>query len=210
MVQGRGLDRGGDVTPRPDPTEKTTESLLREIASLREVLEAQIRGQREVLEARIDGGDKAIKLLQAISDRQPDDVDKKIAHLQKLHEEKFHSIDVQFSERDIRVEQRATDTKTAVDAALAAQEKMAGNQYQSLTLSINKSEIATNKQIDQMGALIAANKATTDDKNNDFKGRLDRIEGTGKGRGDVWGWVVAGISALGMVISIIFALTRTT
>lgn len=190
---------GSGSTPVPDPTEKTTESLLREISSLREVLESKIEGQRDVLATRIDGMAKAVELLQVITDRQPLDVDKKIAHLQKLHEEKFHSIDVQFRERDVRVEQTAKDTKTAVDAALAAQEKSAGKQADSFALSIGKSENATTKQIDAL-----------DEKINDMKERVTRIEGAGKGRGDVVGWIVAGITTLAAVISIAFALTRTT
>lgn len=188
---------GSGSTPIPDPTEKTTESLLREVASLREALESKISGQREVLEARIGGMDTAIKLLQAISDRQPDDVDKKIGHLRTLHEEKFHSIQVQFKERDVRVEQTARDTKTAVDAALAAQEKSAGKQADTFALSIGKSENATTKQIDSL-----------DEKINDLKDRVTRIEGAGKGRGDAVGWIVAGISALTAIFSIVFALTR--
>lgn len=196
MVE-RSMHSGLGSTPVPDPTLLTTQQLIREIAALREIVESKIEGQREVLEARIDGMDKAIRLLQAISDRVPSDVDSKVAHLRTLHEEKFHSIDIQFKERDERVEQTAKDTKTAVDAALAAQEKSAGKQADTFALSIGKSENATTKQIDAL-----------DEKLNDMKERVTRIEGAGKGRGDAVGWIVAAISALAAVFSIVFALTR--
>lgn len=188
---------GSGSTPVPDPTLLTTQALVREIAALREVLEAKIDGERNVLATKIDGMAKAVELLQVISDRQPQDVDKKVTNLRILHEEKFHSIDVQFHERDVRVEQTAKDTKTAVDAALAAQEKSAGKQADSFALSIGKSENATTKQIDAL-----------DEKINDMKDRLMRIEGVKTGRGDVWGFVVGAVGLVAAVIGIVFALTR--
>lgn len=176
------LHVGSGSTPVPDPTERTIQALVREMGSLREVLESQINGHREVLEARIDGMDKAIRLLQTISDRVPSDVDSKVAHLRVLHEEKFRSIDVQFHERDIRVEQRATDTKTAVEAAFAANKELARLSADSFGLSIGKSEAATMKQIDQLGITIQQSTKATDDKIGDIKERLTRIEGAGVGQ----------------------------
>lgn len=202
------LYAGGGSTPVPDPTERTVQALVREMLALREVLETKIDGQREVLEARIDGMDEAIRLLQAISDRAPAAVDSKVANLRTLHEEKFHSIDVQFHERDIRVEQRATDTKTAVEAAFAANKELARLSADSFGLSIGKSEAATMKQIDQLGITIQQSTKATDDKIGDIKERLTRIEGMGKGRGDVWGWLVGGIGIVAAVFSVVFALTR--
>lgn len=160
--------------PVPDPTERTNQALLREMASLREILLSRIDGQRDVFDARISGMDKAITLLQTITDRQSADVDKKVGNLERLHQEKFNGIHTQFVERDVRVEQTARDTKTAVDAALAAQEKAAGKQADAFT-----------KQIDAL-----------DDKISDIRDRQITSEGTGKGRSDVWGYVMAVVMAL--------------
>lgn len=200
-MTGANLQSGdrGDLRPIPDPTELTTAAILRELAALREVLEAQITGQREFFVARIDGMDKAISLLQVITDRQPSDVDKKITNLQRLHEEKFGSVQVQFQERDVRVEQTAKDTKTAVDAALAAQEKSAGKQADSFALSIGKSETATTKQIDQLGVLIQQSTKASDEKISDMKDRLIRVEG---GRGN---FATIAISFMGLVIAAVTA-----
>lgn len=62
-------------------------------------------------------------------------------------EEKFASVGNQFKERDTRSEREARDTKLAVDAAFAAQEKQAVAQNESNTLAINKSEGATTETI---------------------------------------------------------------
>jgi hypothetical protein len=178
----------------------TTAAILRELSSLRDTLVARIEGQRELFDARLLAMDKAIALFQVITDRQPEDVDRKVSNLQSLNEERFSSIQVQFHERDVRVEQTAKDTKTAVDAALAAQEKSAGKQAESFGLSIGKSETATTKQIDQLGMLIQQNTKASDDKIADIKDRITRIEGLGKGRDSLWGYVVG---AAGVALTLI-------
>lgn len=199
---------GGDFRPIPDPTVLTTAAILRELAALREVLEAKIDGQRAFFIARIEGMDKAISLLQVITDRQPSDVDKKISNLQRLHEEKFSSVQVQFQERDVRVEQTAKDTKTAVDAALAAQEKSAGKQADSFALSIGKSETATTKQMDGLGVLIQQSTKASDEKISDIKDRLTRIEGQRTGGIDFRTAAIAVIVAIAVIAGVVVSFVR--
>lgn len=177
-----------DLVPRPDPTVLTTqqlntavESIQRDGEALREILETRIEGQKELSASRFDAMDKAISLLQVIADRQPLDVDKKIINLQTLHEEKFDSIQTQFTERDVRTEQTARDSKVAVDAALQAAKEAVGEQNKSSALAIAKSEAATTKQIDQQGLLISSATAGLNDKIEDLKERLTRLEGQDKG-----------------------------
>lgn len=181
-----------------DPSALTTQALLREITSL-EKLTAQ----------RMDAIEKAVTVAHENLVRVPTEVDKAIGHLKEVMvvkfettEERFSSIHTQFRERDVRVEQTAKDTKTAVDAALAAQEKSAGKQAESFGLSIGKSEAATTKQIDQLGVLIQQNTKATDDKITDLKDRITRIEGTGRGRGEMWGYIVGGVSVLAALVAI--------
>ena len=187
-----------ELRPVPDPTILTTQQLLREIASA-----------REVIEARLDGMDKAIELLQASSDRYPDFVHQAVGRLQELHEEKFRSIEVQFKERDTRTEQTSRDSKVAVDAALSAQVKSVDAQNISNSLAISKSEAGFTKQIDQIGALIGATGKATDDKIDDIKTRLNSIEiranafesrSTGK---------VEGISSVGVIVMGVVAAVAT-
>jgi len=109
-------------------------------------------------------------------------IDEKTAHLQALHGERFHSISTQFIERDVRTEQTSRDSKVAVDAALQAAKEAVGEQNRSSALAIAKSEAATVKQIDQQGLLIQTATGALNDKIEDIKDRLTRIEGMGVGQ----------------------------
>lgn len=175
-----------------DPSALSTQQVWREIAAL-----------KELILTRLEEQDKAVVLLQSIANRSPT-----VNEVYLQHEEKFKSIQVQFEERDVRAEQTARDTKTAVDAALAAQEKAVGKQNESFALATSKAESATTKQIDQLQLQIANVGKTADDKLNDLKDRLTRLEGMGAGRKDFVGWIVAAISILGGIIAIAFALLR--
>lgn len=174
-----------EVKSQMDPSSLTTQQLWREIASL-----------KELLETRIEAVEKAIDVAHDDLVRFPTDIDKSVTTLKELHEkwfmekfsgietlliEKYTGIEKQFNERDVRVEQTARDTKTAVDAALAAQEKAVGKQNESFALSITKSETAIAKQIDQQGLLIQQNAKSFDDKINDIKDRITTIEGIAVG-----------------------------
>lgn len=204
-AQPRGADRG------PDPSTLTTQQLYREIFAL-----------RELIESRLDGNDRAIVVLQSIASAQPtpgivaasvkalgDVVSVQIAALREFHEAKFgeafSSIQVQFKERDVRVEQSSVATKIAVDAALQAAKEAVGAQNVSSAQAIAKSEAATTKQIDAIGTLIATQAKGVDDKIDDIKSRLQAMEGIGIGVNnqkrdskDVFGYVVG---AIGILIS---------
>ena len=147
-----------ETRPIPDPTILTTQQLLREIGSV-----------REIVETRFAGMDKAIELLQSVADRQPSFVSKSVERLQELHEEKFRSVAVQFVERDTRADQMARDSRVAIDAALSAQVKSVDAQNVSNSVAIAKSEAAFTKQIDQIGQLIFAAGKATDGKFEDIK-----------------------------------------
>lgn len=94
----------------------------------------------------------------------------KIDDQREIQEEKFHSIQVQFKERDTRAEQTAKDNKSAIDAAFNAAKE-----------AVAKSEGTTVKQIDQLNATIQAESKSFDGKINDVKERLTRGEGNTTG-----------------------------
>jgi hypothetical protein len=184
-----------DSRPVPDPTFLTTQQLIREIKTA-----------REIIETRLDGMDKAIELLQAATDRYPALVTQTVGRLQELHEEKFRSIAVQFAERDTRTEQTSRDSKVAVDAALSAQVKSVDAQNISNSVAIAKSEAGFTKQIDQIGALIQAMGKATDDKIDDIKTRLNTIESRtnafeNRSTGKAEGTSTIGVIAMGIVAS---------
>ena len=152
-------------TPVPDPTTLTTEQLRRELASL-----------RETLEARMSGADRVVNMLKEGLDERQEYIDAAVHHLRELHEEKFRGIDKQFFERDTRGQKSEVESKAALAAALQAAKELSVEQNKSSAESIAKSEAATNKQIEQMGVQMASDKNAANDKIDDLKQRLTIVE----------------------------------
>ncbi len=155
--------------PVPDPTVLTTQQLMREISSL-----------KELLLTRLDAMDMAVDLLQKKSDRSPS-IDEVVVKL----DEKFIAVQLQFHERDIRFDRAATDTRTAVDAAFAAAK-----------LAVDKTETGFTKQIDQLAETARASVKAIDDKIDDVKARIGSIEGRNAGVQQGWGWITTGAVAI--------------
>lgn len=176
--------------PVPDPTVLTTQQLLRELAAL-----------REVLMTRMDGYDKAISLLQAFADRQPT-----VAEVVARFDEKFRGVDLQFKERDQRVEQAAKEYKVAVDAAFASQKEAVSEQNKSAAAAIAKSEAAAIKQIDAIGILVQANAKASDEKVDDIKTHLISIEGRGQAYSQGFGWIATGVGIVAAIIGAVLAI----
>jgi hypothetical protein len=199
-----------EIRPIPDPTVLTTQQLLREIATSREVVEAGIDGKIGRVESRFDAMDKAIELVRQQTDLFPNNVVDQVGKLERLHEERFRSIALQFVERDTRTDQTSRDSKVAVDAALQAAKEAVGEQNKSNALAIAKSEAAFTKQIDQIGALIMALQKGLDDKIDDMKERLQTIEGQKKGTDGTWSHIVtigalvfAAVMAIAAVVALV-------
>src|SRR5580693_5239898 len=121
------------VRPIPDPTTLTTQQLLREISST-----------RQIIETRLDGSDKAIELLRMHTDIIPKQIITAVSQLQQLHEEKFLSIANQFNLRDV-----------AVAAALKAAQEAVFAQQISNKEANTKMETSFEKRIEQIGALLS-------------------------------------------------------
>lgn len=138
---------GAEVTPRPDPTSLTTEALRREVATLRELMEARIEGHLRLTEQHFAALDKATLLARADAEKVPQLIDVRLGALQALHAERFE----------------------------AAKESV-NEQHRSSTLAIAKSEAAINKQIDQISLSISTGLKSLDDKILDVKDRLSRTD----------------------------------
>lgn len=165
-----------------DPSEITTAIIQREIAHLSDRVDLRIDGVILALEARVDAIDKATTVFSENLVRVPTEVQKAVANLQMLMEEKFAGIQVQFRERDERVKQTALDTKVAVDAALQAAEKAVGKQTEAFALSAAKSEAAFAKQADQQITLAQTTSGALRDQLEDLKARVTRIEAAAQGQ----------------------------
>jgi hypothetical protein len=165
----------------PDPTSLTTAQLRRELSGL-----------REILTARLDGMDRATTLLDETVNRTPTIIQTEIAHVRELMteklsslggqaEEKFSSIQQQFSERDVRTDQAATASASALAAALQAAKEAVFEQAQAAAKAAEKTELSFTKQIDQIQLQIKTIGDGFSDRIAELKERIDRGEGTSSG-----------------------------
>ena len=178
----------GDWRPIPDPTVLTTEQLRRELAGL-----------REIIEARLDAMDVATRLLSETVNRTPTEIQSEIAHLRELSWERFDSISLQFAARDQQVEAIARTQAEALRAALESANKLSEAHTEAAVLANQKTEASFGEQIKALGDKIEVNTR-----------QLDKGEGAGAGelsarterRLDI-GQVIAAIAVLVAIVSVI-------
>lgn len=152
------------------------------MAALHELMNATLDGQTGVINARLEAMERATDLIRRMADRVPTEVDIKVSNLEKVHDEKFRSIAIQFLERDVRTEQTSRDSKVAVDAALQAAKEAVGAQTIASDRAIAKSEAATAEQIKQLVTLGQAQNESVREVMGDLKDRLTRLEERGIGQ----------------------------
>jgi hypothetical protein len=164
----------------PDPSTLTVQLTLREIAAVKEIFAERF----DSINVRIAAMDKAQSLFEANLTRVPTEVDKQIGHVREVIEglrtfveEKFRGITTQFSERDTRTRNDAVATKTAVDAAFAAQRDMVSAQNAFLAQALSRIEAVAQRQGEQMMTLLESKVNALDSKISDQKDRLSLIEG---------------------------------
>ncbi len=164
----------------------------------------------EAVDTHFNAIEKAIELAHQDLVRVPTQVDRAVGALRELMQEmivrhhalvldelhqhvastieKFLAVAAQFTERDTRTDQRAGDTKLAVDAAFAAAKEATA-----------KIEAGFTKQIDAMVAMIDTKAQNAEDKISDIKDRLTAIESNQNGRQtaskDITGWLAFGVMA---------------
>ena len=155
-----------DTKPTPDPTVLTTEALQREVEAVKDLI--NITGDRfhtEIVQAR-DAHEESVR-------------------------QRFIAVEREFelTER-YRVEQKK-DTKDAVDAALAAAKEAVREQTLASEKSILKSETATSEQLRQLTVTFTTAIAGVNDKFDDLKDRVNRIEGLKQGGKEAYAAIYA-------------------
>ena len=180
-IVGLAPTPGGGWVPVPDPTERTTRELRRELATQREIVEAQMQSFVDAMRARLDAMDVANELRLAEFRLLPAAIREQVSHLKALHDEKFASIELQFSERDVRTEQAATASASALAAALQAAKEAVFENSQAAAKAAEKVEQSFTKQIDQIGLRIDTEARATDARITELKERIDRGEGSSTG-----------------------------
>jgi len=185
---------GRDWRPVPDPTLLTTAQLLRELGTL-----------RELLETRLDGMDRATELLSATVNRTPTVIQTEIAHVREVIDEKFVAVEQRFAERDVRFTQQNEANAEALKAALTAARELGELQTRANALANAKTEESVSQQLKSLAEKIDVNTQ-----------RIDRGEGSDSGaagsrteqRLNV-SQVIAALAVAAAVVSIIlYALKR--
>ena len=115
-----------------------------------------------------------------------------IKSLQDLIEEKLIGVATQFTMRD-----------TALTAAFKAAQDAVSEQNKSSALAISKSELATAESIKQLQTIFQTASQATNEKIDDLKSRMDKVEGHSKGLGDGWGWLVGGIGVVAVIVDLV-------
>jgi hypothetical protein len=184
-----------DSVPRPDPTRLTTQLVDRALAAYREVVEVRLNAMDEATHLLANELTLARQKVDAGDVRSRDDRDRAIGALREVLTgsirnvsdvtlEKFNAVDTRFQERDTRTQQAADESRISLDAALAAAKEAVSEQNKANTEAIRKSELATQKQIDSLIALMTTANKSVEDKISDLKSRLDRGEGQSTGAAD--------------------------
>lgn len=184
---------------KQDPSPLATQQLLRATANLHDLFDAKLSGEIQTLETRINAMDKALALVQDF----PTEVDKAIARLKELHEEKFRSIEVILRERkDFDISQKE-DVKRAVEAAFNASNSVLNVQRSASELAIAKSENSMKEQLLQLSATATANNRLFESGISDLKIRMSDMESRAKGATALWGYILGGFGLLGVIFALL-------
>ena len=168
--EGYRGEHGGVNVPVPDPSLLTTEQLRAGLGSL-----------KELIVARLDAMDAATELRLKALDQIPVATGQQIQHLREVQDEKFHTINNQFVERDVRTTQASVAADDALKAALQAAKELVGAQGEASSAAAVKSETSFAKQIDQLGTIIQTMQLALDARITELKERIDRFEASSSG-----------------------------
>lgn len=195
--RGSGIG-SGNSTPKPDPTVLTTEALLREINTLRTLIDQRINATESLFETKIVAGREGglalrdyftqevaglrnfhltdIAGLRSVFHSEIEALKQDIQAMGHLRDEKLVTVQTQFDliERQ-RVENKA-DTKAAVDAALAAAKEAVKEQTTASDRAITKSETATSEQLKQMNVTFTTSIQGIMQPIADLKDRVTALE----------------------------------
>jgi hypothetical protein len=126
-----------------------------------------------------------------------------IRHRGQLTDEQFRAVDIKFDAIERRTAEQKTDTRLAVDAALTAAKELVAIQNEASMTSNAKTETSMTKQIDSIFMRLDQYSSAMDEKINDLKARLDRIEGKTQGTQLSMGLAFGAVGALAAIVTIV-------
>ena len=164
------------ISARIDGMEKAIEVFQADLTRVPTQLDRAIQSHKELNESEIRSLSSDINRMSLALAHRGEDIREQIVHLRdlsfgKIEElasvttERFQGVAAQFSERDTRTDQRAGDTKLAVDAAFAAAKEATA-----------KIEAGFTKSIDSILELLKTTMKSSDEKISDLKDRITSIE----------------------------------
>jgi hypothetical protein len=177
--------------PVPDPTALTSSA----VSAAKEEMRRELQHVQALLMAHLGTIEAKVRTLEFQLVECPKMIDHALREGKDLlqerlrtQDERFHGIQVQFQERDLRLEQSSTATRTAVDAALIAQRESAAAQLQAqkdaataqntnIAQAMARIESTATRQIEQIVTLLQTTTGATNGKVDDLKERLTLIEG---------------------------------
>lgn len=182
---------------------------------------------------------KQVGALRDLHDETFNRIEQKIKDESIIRDEKFSKVDVQTTNLNEKIKQAkeeavtgfivqekaVTATKLESEKAILLQEKAVTAALAAADRAIVKAEMAVEKRFESVNefrktlseqtnsfiprieamALLKAN----EDKLNMLGTRLDKMEGTGTGRKDVWGFIIGAVGLLATILAVIgFFVTR--
>ena len=165
MTEGSMQPPSQGSVPIPDPTARTMESMLREIAALRELSEAKDATIKTAIASIKDQLVVAATTSRDASTHRQELVVLQLADAEKLVNEKFLGIDRRFSERDDRLKESQASAAQGIVVGLQAQKEAAA-----------KTELALAESLKSLSTLVNTTIAGLTDKVNTLQSRVDKNE----------------------------------
>jgi len=134
-----------------------------------------------------------------------------IRHVGELSNERFKAVDEQFYAVSERTKEQKEDGRLALDAAFQSAKDAVALQTEASEKAIAKSEAATTKQIDALGVVVEKSSQAKDEKIDDLKTRLDKLEGRREGVSSSTALllaIVGALAAVAVIVSIVVALSQ--
>lgn len=194
----------GDWRPVPDPTTLTVQLVARELESL-----------HQQLDIRLAAMDKAQQLVHDDLVRVPTAVDKAIAHLKEVHDERFHTMQAhfehvatQFVDHETRLLRMSASLHASITAAVDASKELASQSSKFFAEAAAKAEQGFKTEFEQQRNLLYAFKNGLDEKSSVQETRLTRIEAVASGVSGSWGVLLGAVGLLSLIAGLVMTITR--
>jgi flagellar basal body rod protein FlgB len=126
-----------------------------------------------------------------------------IRHVGAINDERFRAVEAQFEAHMARTKEQKTDTQQAVQSALTSAKELVAQRNDASERAIAKAEEGFAKQIDALTVLLDKSSEAKDERIEDLKARIGRIEGRSEGTQMSMGVIVAAVGSLAALVSIV-------